>query len=200
MTGEREDTEVGFPGPEHHIAERSWPMWAAMAVLGVGALIAGVVQIPGVTEVIERFFEGTFEGSPLFSIHPSDGAAYTGLLVGGLTAIVGIALAWQVYVARPGVAPAARTRLSAVHTFLVNKWYFDELIDAVVVRPALATGRFASDVFERYVVQGLVGGTTGVVRGASVAVRAAQSGYLRSYALLLVSGFAGLALYFLIAG
>src|SRR5687768_12257066 len=29
-TGEREDTDVGFPGPEHHIAEREWPMKAAM--------------------------------------------------------------------------------------------------------------------------------------------------------------------------
>ena len=30
MTGEPEDTDVGFPGPEHHIAERAWPMKAAM--------------------------------------------------------------------------------------------------------------------------------------------------------------------------
>jgi NADH-quinone oxidoreductase subunit L len=66
------------------------------------------------------------------------------------------------------------------------------------VRPTLAIGRFASSVFERQVVQGLVVGTVGAMRGASGAVRAVQSGFLRSYALLLVGGFAGLALYFLI--
>ena len=33
-TGEAEDTDVGFPGPEHHIAEREWPMKAAMAPAG----------------------------------------------------------------------------------------------------------------------------------------------------------------------
>ena len=49
-------------------------------------------------------------------------------------------------------------------------------------------------------VQGLVGGTTGAAQGANAAVRTAQSGYLRSYALLLVAGFAGLGLYFLVAG
>ena len=34
LSGEQEDTDVGFPGPEHHIAERDRPMWLAMAVLG----------------------------------------------------------------------------------------------------------------------------------------------------------------------
>src|SRR3954464_4783532 len=32
-TGEHEDTDVGFPGPEHAIAEREWPMRVAMAPL-----------------------------------------------------------------------------------------------------------------------------------------------------------------------
>ena len=44
----------------------------------------------------------------------------------------------------------------------------------------------------------LVGGSVGMVRALSAAVRGVQSGYLRSYALLLVTGFAGLALYFLL--
>ena len=34
MTGEPEDTDVGFPGPEHHVAERAWPMKAAMGAAG----------------------------------------------------------------------------------------------------------------------------------------------------------------------
>jgi len=44
-----------------------------------------------------------------------------------------------------------------------------------------------------------MGGTSGVVRGGSAAVRAIQSGFLRAYAALLVLGLAGLVLYFLIA-
>ncbi len=53
------------------------------------------------------------------------------------------------------------------------------------MRPALAIGRWANSAFERYVVQGLVVGATGAAKGANAAVRTAQSGYLRSYALLL---------------
>ncbi len=40
-TGEIEDTDVGFPGEEHHIAERTWQMRFAMGVLAVLAVIAG---------------------------------------------------------------------------------------------------------------------------------------------------------------
>jgi NADH-quinone oxidoreductase subunit L len=45
-----------------------------------------------------------------------------------------------------------------------------------------------------------VGGTTGIVRAGSAAVRAAQSGFLRYYAALLIFGVAAVALYFLILG
>ena len=48
MTGEPEDTDVGFPGPEHHVAERAWPMKAAMAPLALLSIVGGVVSIPGV--------------------------------------------------------------------------------------------------------------------------------------------------------
>jgi NADH-quinone oxidoreductase subunit L len=90
-------------------------------------------------------------------------------------------------------------RLRPLHTFLVNKWYFDELIDVLVVRPALAIGRFANRTFERVVVGGLISGTGGTVREAGSIVRLVQSGFVRSYALFLIAGFAGLALYFLIS-
>ena len=76
---------------------------------------------------------------------------------------------------------------------LVNKWYFDELIDALVVRPALWFGSFAQQTFERVFVNGLlVGGATGLVRVGSSAVRAAQTGFLRYYAAMLVVGMVGL--------
>jgi NADH-quinone oxidoreductase subunit L len=197
-TGEREDTDIGFPGPEHHIAERAIPMRIAMAILGFGALFAGFLQIPGVTDVVEGFLEGTFEGSRYAGIHPSDSAEYTGLVIGGAVSIVGIAIAYLVYVARPGITAGLVRRYRWLHDFLERKWYFDEAIDGLIVRPCLAVGRWANSTFERYVIQGLVAGATGAARGANAGVRGAQSGYLRSYALLLVTGFAGLGLYFLL--
>jgi NADH-quinone oxidoreductase subunit L len=198
MTGEREDADVGFPGSSHQIAEREWPMKVAMSILGFGSLFAGFLQIPGVTDTVETFLEGSFEGSRYADTVPSDASAYLGLAVGAVISIVGIAIAYYMYVARPGVSAGLIERLRGLHDFLERKWYFDEAIDLLFVRPSLAVGRFANSVFERYVVQGLVIGATDLARGASAGVRGAQSGYLRSYALFLVTGFAGLGLYFLL--
>jgi NADH-quinone oxidoreductase subunit L len=198
MTDEREDTDVGFPGPEHQIAERNLPMKVAMGVLGFGALLAGLVQIPGVDEMIHTFLEGSFEDSALYAQQPSTSAEWAGLAIGAVISLLGIGGAAFAYLRAPGTTAALQRRLPALHTFLERKWYFDEAIDILVVRPALAVGSWSNSIFERYVVDGLVGGTTGFVRGASAAVRGAQSGYLRSYALLLVTGFAGLGLYFLV--
>jgi NADH-quinone oxidoreductase subunit L len=199
LTGEKEDTDVGFPGPEHHIAERDWPMGMAMRILGFLALFGGLVQIPGVTDVVESFLEPTFENSVFHDIVPSTLDAWIGLFVGGVVAIAGIAAAHWVYVSRPGTSAALIRRLPHVHSFLANKWYFDELYDAVVYRPAIGAGRFASAVIERFVVQGIVTAAVDLVRGVGVVVRGAQSGFVRAYALLLVGGFAALGLYFLIA-
>jgi NADH-quinone oxidoreductase subunit L len=200
MTGELEDTDVGFPGPEHHIAERSWPMKAAMGPLALLALVAGAVQIPGATDVIEHFLEPTFEDSRFHDTAPTEGSELVGLVAGGLIAIAAIAVAFTVYLRRPGTTDRLRERFAGVHAFLFNKWYFDELYDAVFVRPAATAGAFGRRVVETDFVQGfIVGGATGIVRAGTSLARTIQTGYLRAYALLLLLGLAALGLYFLIA-
>jgi NADH-quinone oxidoreductase subunit L len=197
-TGEPEDTDVGFPGAEHHIAEHSASMRAAMAVLAFLALFGGLIQVPGVDNVIANFLDPVFADSPLAAIHPSSSWSWIGLAIGGVISVAGIWVAHWLYVASPERPRALEARFRGLHDFLFHKWYFDEAIDFLVVRPAQAIGRFANRVFERFVVDGLVIGTEGTVRGAGGVVRAVQNGFVRSYALLLIAGFAGLALYFLI--
>ncbi|CAN5424618.1 NADH-quinone oxidoreductase subunit L [soil metagenome] len=198
-TGEPEDTEVGFPGPEHHIAEHQLPMRLAMGTLGVLASSGGLLQVPGVDSAMENFLDGSFEDSRLFALAPSTGGAWLGLLAGALCAFAGIGLAYYCYIARPGTTKRIQERMGGVHEFLINKWYFDEILDTLVYRPTVAIGRFSNTVLERVVVQGIVNGTVGVVRGLGVSVRGAQTGFVRAYALLLVGGFAALGLYFLLA-
>jgi NADH-quinone oxidoreductase subunit L len=170
-----------------------------MAVLAFGALFAGLIQIPGVDGVVGKFLDPVFEDLTLSHVHPSVGAEWFGLAIGGAISLAGIGIAYFLYVARPETPALLQQRFSALHAFLVNKWYFDELIDILVVRPALAIGRFANRTFERVVVDGLISGTEDIVGGGGRLVRVVQSGFVRSYALLLIVGFAGLALYFLLS-
>jgi NADH-quinone oxidoreductase subunit L len=198
VTGEPEDTDVGYPGPAHHIAEREFPMRAAMGPLAVLSVVAGALQIPGVTHVIEDFLHPTFEDSAFAETEVSSGLEALALIVGAATALAGIGLAWLLYVRNPGATTRLARRLPRLHGFLAHKWYFDELYDRTIVRPTAALGRFSADVFERVVVGGLVSGTTFAVRAGNSIVRVAQTGLLRNYALLLVTGVTALALYFLV--
>jgi NADH-quinone oxidoreductase subunit L len=197
--GEVEDNDVGFPGPHHTIAERALGMKVAMTVLAIGAVGAGLVQIPEVDEVITNFLRPTFAGSPLYEPHTRNGLLIFGLCLGTALGLTGIAIAYRIWVRNPSFAVRSRERFGAVYELLWHKWYFDELIDALVVRPAAIAGRFATVTFERVFVQDtLVGGSTGIVRTGSAAVRAVQSGFLRYYAALLVLGVSGVAFYFLL--
>ena len=200
MTGEPEDTDVGFPGPEHNVAESSLPMKIAMVPLAFFALVAGVVGIPGVTDTLEHFLEPTFESSRYVDDHPSAGAEWVGLAAGGIISVASIYVAYVFFVRRRGITLELRDRFPKVHAFLFHKWYFDELYDAVFVRPTATAGAFGRRVVETDFVQGfIVGGTTGIVRAGTSFARAIQTGFLRAYALLLLLGVAGLVLYFLLA-
>jgi NADH-quinone oxidoreductase subunit L len=199
MTGEAEDTDVGFPGPEHHVAERSWPMKAAMGPLALLAIVGGYVAIPGVDSVVSNFLEPVFADSRIAQDEPTTGAEWLGLVIGGAIAVVGIGLAWSIYIRRPGTTARLVERFPWAHRFLGHKWYFDEAYDALFVRPVATFGRFGRRVIETDFVQGtIVGGATGVVRVGTSFARAIQTGYLRAYALLLILGVAGLTLYFLV--
>jgi NADH-quinone oxidoreductase subunit L len=200
-TGEVEDTDVGFPGPFHTIAERALPMRVAMGILAIGALGSGLVQIPRVDFVIDDFLRPSFAGSPLYASesHTRSSLLVFGIVLGTVLGLAGIAIAYRVWVKQPGTAVTVRERLRPLYELFVNKWYFDELNDALVVRPAAAVGAFARGTFERvFVDETLIGGTTGLVRAGSAAVRAVQSGFVRYYAALLVLGLAGVGFYFLL--
>ncbi|HEV3033726.1 MAG TPA: NADH-quinone oxidoreductase subunit L [Solirubrobacteraceae bacterium] len=200
-TGEVEDTDVGFPGPAHAIAERALPMRIAMGLLALGAVGAGLVQIPKTDFVIDEFLRPTFATSKLYEPTPKTGLLVIGLTLGTILGLAGIALAYRVWVLKRPAAELFRRVPGgeALYTLFVNKWYFDELIDALVVRPAAVAGRFARDTFERvFVDETLVGGATGIVRAGSAAVRAAQSGFVRYYAALLILGVTGVGFYFLL--
>src|SRR5205085_4546799 len=148
MTGEEEDTDVGFPGPGHFIAEREWPMRIAMGTLAFLALVGGALQIPGVDDAVTGFLKPTFADSRLAAASVGVGPAWIGLVIGALVAIAGISLAYRIWMVAPGTAGRVRERLPFAYRFLSMKWYFDELIDLAVVRPTLWAGGFVSGVLE----------------------------------------------------
>jgi NADH-quinone oxidoreductase subunit L len=196
---EAESLEVGFPGAEHHIAERELPMKFAMGALAVLSVVGGIVAIPGVTEWLRNFLDPTFADSKFINTQPTDSASWIGLIVGAGIALAGITTAFVFYIRRPGTTAKLIERLPFLYRLFVNRWYFDELYDALFVRPTATFGRFGRYVVESAFVQGtLVGGATRIVGAGSALARTVQSGYVRTYAVLMLVGFGALGLYFLL--
>jgi NADH-quinone oxidoreductase subunit L len=101
-------------------------------------------------------------------------------------ALLGIGLAYALYVARPDRAGALSQRFSGLYTFLDKGWYFDALYGATFVRAAKFLGRLARG-FDREVLVGVL--TGGVGRGVSrtgEVLRRLQSGEVQSYALAIL--------------
>ena len=137
MTGEPEDTDVGFPGPEHHVAERSWPMKAAMAPLALLAIVGGYVAIPGVDR---RGLE--IPRADLRGLADRAGRAHHRRRVARprdrRRDLHHRHRARLVDLHPPAGHDGAHCveRFPRAHRFLAHKWYFDELYDAAFVRPA----------------------------------------------------------------
>jgi NADH-quinone oxidoreductase subunit L len=106
------------------------------------------------------------------------------LLLAGLT----FWLAYYFY-GRVRWSPAAwRARLAFLATLLERKYYFDELYDAVFVRPMDWTARGAYRRIDQPVIDGAVMGVAGVTEGSASSLSMTQSGYFRNYILVFVAG------------
>ena len=200
-TGEVEDTDIGFPGPEHHIAEQAPPMKIAMGALAAAGDRRRLPADPGRQLRAAPLPRADVRGLRALRDARADARRTSGSGCSSAPSSGSSASASRGGSTATAATPRRSRRASrGLHKFFVNKWYFDEAIDFLIVRPFAWFGRFANSTFERVFVNGaLVGGSTGAVRVLSAAVRGIQSGYLRYYAALLLVGLTGLSAYFLIS-
>jgi NADH-quinone oxidoreductase subunit L len=195
-TGEIEPVTVGYPGPDHQIAEREPEMKVAMGTLAFLAITAGALQIPGVSSVVEKFLAPVFDDSAVANNFPSASEEWTGLAVGAIIALAGIGICYWAYMKNRGVTGRVAERIKPVYGFLLDAWRFDKLYDTTIVRPMAAFARFCNRVIEVFVVDGIVDGTLHLVRSSASRVRELQSGMVRGYAMSVIGGVTLIAFYF----
>ena len=132
--------------------------------------------------------EGEYHGGH----HPPTWVLWTPLFV---TAF-GFALAWFLYIRHAGFGAQLAARRGPLHSFLLNKWYFDELYNFVFVRGAAALGDLFWKVGDRRIIDGL--GPNGFAASAMAAARRlskAQSGFLYHYAFVMLIGVVALTIW-----
>ena len=115
--------------------------------------------------------------------------------------LAGLLIAWLMYIRRPELPGRLAAAQRPLYLFLLNKWYFDEIYDAVFVRPARRLGRFLWKKGDGKVIDGTINGIAmGIVPFLTRLAGRAQSGYLFHYAFAMVLGVAVLITWMTIGG
>jgi NADH-quinone oxidoreductase subunit L len=180
-------------------------MTIPLVLLAIPAAIIGFVGVPPDNGVFHHFIEPSFapaiHNAELMGLpHPAVGFTEPTMmimLISTLVAISGLFVAWLLYF-RPNPIPGAMARgLPWLYNALLNKWYFDELYQCVVVDGG-KTLAYAAWRFDQRVVDGLVNGVAGLVRGGGGRLRKAQTGFVQGYALAIALGLLGLITYLFI--
>jgi NADH-quinone oxidoreductase subunit L len=172
----------------HGSSEGPWSMLIPVGVLTVLATIGGLLQIPGVWEPFEEWIAEVAE--PL--VLPTVTQDYVTSAIAVLLGSAGMYVAWRAVA--HGRELVRDQRLRAV---LEQKFYFDELYDALFYRPAAAIAtRLRTDV-EAPVVEGSLADIGEGAGEAASAVARAQTGYLRAYALVIAVSVVALGIVFL---
>ena len=108
-----------------------------------------------------------------------------------LAMLAGLGLAYQMYIRRPDWPERLARQQAPLYQFLLNKWYFDEIFDFLLVRPAMAIGRFLWKRGDTQIIDGGINGLAmGIIPFFTKLAGRAQSGYIFSYAFAMVLGIA----------
>ena len=182
---------------EHHVHvhESPWSMLGPLVVLAILSVVGGWLAGPalwGGKDYFTGFLSPVF-GSPETSAAVDEAAAHnlelTLAVVAVFAALIGIAVAYWLYVRQPKKPGELAKSMAPAYKTLLNKYYVDELYAAVVVKPLLW---LSTNVLWKIVdVAGIDGTVNGIASGATSigdTVRHTQSGNTRSYAVWVVIG------------
>ena len=113
----------------------------------------------------------------------------------------GLALAWLMYIRNPGAPAKLAAQQPGLYQFLLNKWYFDEIYNAVFVRPARWIGAKLWTAGDGAVIDGAINGLAmGIIPRMTRFAGRVQSGYLFHYAFAMVIGIVGLLIWVMLRG
>jgi NADH-quinone oxidoreductase subunit L len=195
----------GTPHDQHHYEqahESPKVILVPLAILATGSIFAGypfadLFTGHGVTEFFRNSLKFAPDNHILEEMHhvPSTVAVLPTVMM-----VFGFLLAWHFYIRRPDIPAELARQHGILHRFLLNKWYFDEIYDLVIVRPALWLGRLLWKGGDGWLIDGFgPDGVSARVLDVTRNVVRLQSGYLYHYAFAMLIGAAAFTTWFMFA-
>ncbi|WP_419729273.1 NADH-quinone oxidoreductase subunit L [Lichenicola sp.] len=193
----------GAPRDQHladHAHESPAVMVGPLVFLSLGAVFAGwLLYAPYVGTGQAAFWNGAiFSGAENHVLAQLETLPLLITLVPTIAALLGAAVAYYCYMARPQVPALLAARYRPMYLFLLNKWYFDELYDAIFVRPYRALARGLWHIGEEGLIDGASNGVALLTTDGSTQLVRLQTGSIAVYAFTMLIGLVILMSVFLI--
>jgi NADH-quinone oxidoreductase subunit L len=188
-------TALGIPEEAGHHPHDAPPVMAVpLMILAAGAVLVGIVF--GATGWFGKFLEHHWmqrQFAPALLPVEEHHWNIPLMLLSSAIALGGISLAYAVYVKSPALADRMARSLSGLYGWTRNKFYLDELFEAIFVRPLTGLAQMIR-VIDQYVVDGLVDLVGQMPALFGYLVRPFQNGLVQFYALLMALGVSGFLL------
>ena len=173
---------------EHHLHESPSAMTIPLIVLAILSVLGGFIGIPEAFAANSHWLEHYL--SPIFASstalvephHLSRSQEY--IMMGVVTAIIIAIILFAVNTFKKGIGDTEEAK--GIGKLLENKWYIDELYDAVIVNPLNSFGGFLKNVIEKSGIDGVVNGVGKLVAYGSRQLRLVQSGQVANYLLIMI--------------
>ncbi len=183
-----------------HVHESPNVMLIPLYVLAIGALCAGFVFKDYFIGHDYKEFWGTSlaNGEVMHEMHDVPGWVVWSPFV---AMVVGFVVAWIFYIRDTSIPKRLAAQHEPLYRFLLNKWYFDEIYNAIFVRPTMWLGRFLWKKGDGFLIDGFgPDGVSHVVTDITRGVVRLQTGYLYHYAFAMMIGVAALISWFMFGG
>jgi NADH-quinone oxidoreductase subunit L len=178
-------------------------MTLPLMVLGVLSVIGGYIGVPEFLGGANRFIHFL---DPVFNLAGHGGAHHDEVvmewLLTGLSTVMvfgAIGLSYLCYVKNPDIPKNIAARLTGLYTLLLNKYYFDELYNAVIVQPLMQFSNWLWKVVDALGIDGAANGIAALAQSTGRRLRLVQTGYVQSYALSVIIGAVLIVGYWLFA-
>ncbi|WP_274362469.1 NADH-quinone oxidoreductase subunit L [Paenibacillus thermotolerans] len=166
---------LGKSRGDNHAHESPLVMTLPLVLLGILAVAAGFINMPG-----QPWLTGWLWGEP-----HEEHANWTVILLSNVAAIAGIVIGYLIYSRKSDAASESAD--GGLYGVLRNKYYIDEIYEAVIVKPYAALGRLL-EWFDIYIVDGAVKLFTAAAVGIGRVGTRLQNGQLQTYGVVTLLG------------
>ena len=174
-----------------HLHESPPVMWVPLAILAIpSALIGLLLGWGGHNSWFHDFTRSVFPETH----HEASGNVFLFMAISSVVGLAGIAFAWTRYSKRvPSDEPT-----NALHKLLANKYYVDEVYNALIVQPIKNGSHFLLwRIVDNGIIDGIVNGVASIIRLIGGTLRRLQTGLVQSYIVSMVLGIVLFLAYYL---